>query len=169
MMFQGTLFPSGTPNVILNMCGDSILKEMQRKRKQLPYTAQELDRHVCWKEGVVPTPNLNLDLQSYSIENHNFHAEQIWPLPVRESCPGAASAEERREQEKGTSDFPQGIPEVCVTVLTLSCLSVGWVGIIWNMDRHYGMSLWSVMCLLLRVGVGIIYNGNVIVVCVVCC
>jgi hypothetical protein len=107
---QGTLFPPGTPSIILDMCGDSILKELQRTRRVFPYTPWELEHYICWKPGTVPTPNDTHPLSMYVVEKTTLHPGQKLPLPARESCPGGGVAD---VNDRGaTRDFPPGVPEV---------------------------------------------------------
>lgn len=95
------------------MCGDSILKELQRARRLFPYTPWELDHYMLWKPGTIPTPNDTHPLFTYVVERSTIHPGQLLPLPVRESCPGGGGANVNNTGELGDcQDFPQGVPDV---------------------------------------------------------
>ncbi len=78
-----------------------------------PYGPQELDSYLCWKEGVLPTPNTSYDLAAYSLDQSTLHQGQMLPIPARESCPGGPGAGAEKEGNgRGSIGFPHGVPEV---------------------------------------------------------
>ena len=102
------------------MCGDSILKEMDRQRKRFPVSPSQLDSYMVWKPGTTPYPNESLPLSTYSMDRNTYHQGQVLPYPARESCPGGPPAAAAASPAMPTQDrFPPGVPEVSLGFVCL--------------------------------------------------
>ena len=118
---QAQLFPPSTPKNILHVCIDSILKWLDRARKEARIEALELDRFVYFQENCKGSANYSYPLRMFIKEDMRNHDRLEIPYPPRESCPGGDEGEETGAAAVDDG-VPAGVPEVCACARMCVCV-----------------------------------------------